>query len=128
MNKPDVTLVAGDVARIEALMEKIKLDPEQQDALEEELSRATIIRTADTPEGLVIMGSSVTFEFVDSGEQKARTLCYPQELADYEDSISIFAPVGSALIGLKEGDEIEWPLTKGSQKIRIVKVKQKKRI
>jgi len=125
MNKPDVTLVAGDVARIEALMEKIKLDPAQQDALEDELSRATIIRTADAPPGLVTMGSAVTFEFVDSGDQKTRTLCYPEELDSYDDSISIFAPVGSALIGLKEGDEIEWPMAKGAKTIRIVKVTQK---
>ncbi|MGL5992303.1 MAG: GreA/GreB family elongation factor, partial [Aeromonas sobria] len=37
------------------------------------------------------------------------TLVYPRDAKGDESNISILAPVGSALLGLKVGDGIAWP-------------------
>jgi regulator of nucleoside diphosphate kinase len=45
----------------------------------------------------------------------------------YEDGISIFAPIGSALIGLRAGQKISWNTKSGEQQIDILEVKRKVR-
>jgi regulator of nucleoside diphosphate kinase len=51
-----------------------------------------------------------------------RTLVYPQDLKSSDD-ISIFAPVGSALIGLAIGQKLDWPMpNKQTKTIEIVNV------
>jgi regulator of nucleoside diphosphate kinase len=34
---------------------------------------------------------------------------YPKDVSGDADGISVLAPVGSALLGLSVGDEIQWP-------------------
>jgi regulator of nucleoside diphosphate kinase len=36
--------------------------------------------------------------------------------------VSVLAPLGSALIGLRVGQEIDWPMPRGVRRIRIVAV------
>ena len=56
------------------------------------------------------MNSQIRFTDLTRGCQMVRTLVYPHALASVADGISVMAPIGAALIGLKVGDEIEWPL------------------
>jgi len=39
-----------------------------------------------------------------------------------EAKISILAPIATALLGYREGDEIEWPTPGGRRRFKIVKV------
>lgn len=90
------------------------------DALDEELSRAAVVAPAELPADVVTMDTKVTFEDLDSGAQSTVTLVYPA-LADVATMrISVLSPVGSALIGLRVGGVIDWPLP--SAKIRRLKV------
>ena len=53
------------------------------------------------------MNSRVRFRLLESGKEFEKTLVYPADLAKTEDAISIFAPIGSALIGVRVGETIE---------------------
>jgi regulator of nucleoside diphosphate kinase len=108
--KPNVMISALDAARLERLLETMPKDsfPERA-ALEAELERAEIVDAADVPSTVVTMNSTVRFRVTDSDEEFCRTLVYPKDADADGGTISILAPVGSALIGLAEGDEIEWP-------------------
>ena len=48
-----------------------------------------------------------------AGTERRLKLVYPGKSGASEDSISILAPVGSALLGLAEGDDIHWPNPNG---------------
>lgn len=85
--------------------------------LEEELERANIVRSEDVPSDVVTMNSKVSFKDVDTGKESQIVLVYPQDADVDQDRISILAPVGSALIGLKIGDEIEWPVPSGKTRL-----------
>ena len=41
------------------------------------------------------------------------TLVYPRDADPDAHQVSIFAPVGSALLGLRVGDAIDWPMPGG---------------
>ncbi len=70
----------------------------------------------------VIFGATVQVEDVDSGEQKFFTLLGADE-SDYANgSISISSPVGQALLGKEEGDEVSVDVPKGRITYEILSV------
>ena len=69
------------------------------------------------------MNSTVRFGIVDSSEAFHLTLVYPKDMDDSGEKISILAPIGSALLGMSQGDEIEWPKPGGGNvRVRIDEV------
>ena len=99
-----------DADRLEALLESL---PEGafpgKGELEAELGRAEIVDPKDIPPAVVTMNSTVRFRVQSSSEEFNLTLVYPKDVDPSGNTISILAPVGSALLGLSQGDEIEWP-------------------
>lgn len=108
--QPSITVSSQDLQRLDALLANI--DTPAADALAEELERATVIAPDAVPPTLVTMNSTVRFRFEDSGEEFERTLCYPRD-AGQPGAVSVFAPIGSALLGLSVGDVIDWPVPGG---------------
>lgn len=93
------------------------------DSVDEELSRAQIIPPESAPPTLVTMNSRVVFENVHTGRRREVTLVYPKDVDAPRGRISVFSPVGSALLGLSVGQEIQWDLPNGtSARFRISEV------
>ncbi len=88
--------------------------------LEEELGKAQIVPQKDVPQDLVTMNSKISFEDLDSGQTSQITLVYPKDADVTKGCVSILAPIGVALIGLRKGQSIEWPMPNG--KVRHLKV------
>lgn len=83
------------------------------DALAEELSRATVVPAERMPANVVRMHSRVTYLDERSGERREVELVFPEEADMASGKVSVLAPVGSALLGLEEGEAIEWPFPDG---------------
>ncbi|MDE5177022.1 nucleoside diphosphate kinase regulator [Vibrio fluvialis] len=111
-----------DMDRISALLEQMpKLSPELE-KLEDELDRATIKEPQEMPDNVVSMNSTVRFKFMGKEEIIQKNLVYPNEVKSNDD-ISIFAPVGIALLGLAAGQTLTWPMPGGAEKtIEILEV------
>ena len=118
--QPAIVLSSLDVARIEALIQNMSALP-QLEKLEDELARGRIVAPKKVPADVVTMNSRVRFRMVETGREFEKTLCYPADLGKVEDGVSIFAPMGSALLGLRVGQTIAWSLT-GDGKAREVEV------
>ncbi len=65
------------------------------------------------------MNSVIKTSFVNTNKQIQFQLIYPDQANIKENKISIFSPIATALIGYKVGDEIEWIIPAGPNKIRI---------
>ena len=121
-SKPTITVSAVDMDRIEALIEKVSRMTPELETLESELDRATIDEPVNMPADVVSMNSTVRFKFAGDSKVFEKTLVYPQD-ARSEHQISIFAPVGSALLGLAVGQSLEWPMPNGqSRTVEILEV------
>jgi len=106
---PNITISELDADRLELLLEKVSGNETPiRDALETEIGRATILPSEKMPTNVVTMNSKVKFKVSGSNDTFELTLVYPKDLDSSGTKISILAPVGSALLGLKEGDSIEW--------------------
>ena len=91
------------------------------DKLQAELDRADVVAPEEIPPNVVTMNSTVQFTIAETGKDFCLTLVYPRDMDGSADRVSIFAPVGSALLGLSVGDELAWPGPGG--KSMTVKVK-----
>lgn len=100
-------------------------DSPAAEALDIEIGRATLVADAQLPADVVAMDSEVTFEDLDSGEQKTIQLVFPAQANVDQLKISILSPVGSALIGLRIGSSIDWPVPQGKvRRLKVIAVKQ----
>lgn len=122
--RPEITISSLDSERLCDLIDSLPRDSVAGIVeLEEELGRATIVEPEEVPPSIVTMNSTVRF-FVESTDKEFElTLVYPGDVDSSGKTISILAPVGSALIGLSIGDEIEWPKPGGgSLKVKITEI------
>ncbi len=115
-SKPPVLLSRVDCARLEALLET-KADHEAP-GLRAELERAEVVEPGEVPCDVITMNSTARFRDEESGEERAMSLVYPRDADGSPDKVSILAPVGSALLGLRVGHAIEWPVP-GGRTIRL---------
>ena len=117
--KPKIVISSRDAERLERLMVSLPSHSfPGRDDLEAELARAEIVAPANIPPTVVTMNSTVRFKIESSLKEFYLTLVYPQDADVNGGTISVLAPVGSALLGLSEGDEIEW-LKPGGGVLRV---------
>jgi regulator of nucleoside diphosphate kinase len=128
MEQAEIIISTADLAELEYQLERTKLPAEFAHALENEIERATIVLRKDLPGNVVALGSQVTFKILDTQRKFTKTLCLPADTTQFEDSISVFAPIGSALLGLRTGQCIRWQTQRGERSVEIVKVNGKKQI
>jgi len=122
--RPKIIISSLDAIRLEKLLESLpdSVFPGKDD-LEAELARAEVVDPKEIPSTVVTMNSTVKFEIVSTSKDFYLTLVYPKGVDANGGTISVLAPVGSALLGLSQGDEIEWPRPGGGVlQVRIKEV------
>ncbi len=109
--RPPLLINRLDADRLQRLIDNAT-DKDQRVAelLQDELSRGEVVDPEDIPDNVVSMNSQIQFTDLTRNQQMVRTLVYPHSLSTTKDAISIMAPIGASLLGLKVGDTIDWPL------------------
>ena len=90
--------------------------------LEEELERAEVVEQKDIPPDVITMRSTVSLKDLDTGEEMIYWLAFPTEANFDEGKISILAPVGTAMLGYRRGDVIEWQVPSGLRRLKVEEV------
>lgn len=120
--KPEIIISSLDADRLYVLIESLPANSfAGEKELEAELARANIVEPHEVPSNVVTMNSTVNFIVESTQEEFTLTLVYPKDIDTTGNKISILAPIGSALLGLSQGEEIEWPKPGGG----VLKVKIK---
>ncbi|MDY0885713.1 nucleoside diphosphate kinase regulator [Dongia soli] len=124
VQRPPITLSSTDFERLDNLIAAIeRSQPDVAAYLSEELDRAKVAPKEDLPEKLVVMGADVTFRDDMTGDVHHKQLVYPDQAHGEDDRLSILTPVGAALIGLSEGQSIDWHTRSGEERrLTILKV------
>lgn len=107
---------------LEAAVGTLRRDSDNLRRLEEELDRAEIVRPQNLPSDAVTMYSRVLVEDMDCAIQTMYELVYPREADISKGRISVLAPIGTALLGYREGDIIHWEVPAGKKRLKIVRV------
>jgi regulator of nucleoside diphosphate kinase len=87
-----------------------------------ELERATPVDPQQAPDDVITINSTVRLRDLDSGEVEEYTLVYPRQADVLENRISVLAPLGTALLGYRAGETIEWPVPGGTLRMVVEEV------
>lgn len=92
--------------------------------LRDELARAVVVDQQAIAPSVVRMGSRVEIQDVVTGEVEEYTLTFPERANVDERKLSVLAPIGTAILGYAEGQEVSWPTPGGARRIRLGRVTQ----
>ncbi|MDD2598534.1 MAG: nucleoside diphosphate kinase regulator [Kiritimatiellae bacterium] len=126
MKQRQVFMTAFDKKRLDELIEVAREFGEhtRKDLkdLAAEMSRAKVLEPDQVPADVVTMNSKVVLKDLDTAKEVTYTLVFPREADIKVNAISVLAPVGTAILGYKEGSVVEWPVPSGKRRIRIEKI------
>jgi regulator of nucleoside diphosphate kinase len=109
--RPPLLINRLDAERLQRLIDDAaEEDQAVAEMLENEISRGVVVDPNEIPDNVVSMNSQVQFTDLTRQKQMIRTLVYPHALSSTEDGLSVMAPIGASLLGLKVGHAIDWPL------------------
>lgn len=129
MSSQTIVVTDRDFRRLSALVGPRATDSTRDQAhiekLEEELTRSVPIAAAEVPVDVVTMHSAVRVRDIRTGAARTYTLVFPPEAHLPSGRLSVLAPLGTALLGYRAGDEIEWTMPGGVRRIRVESVRQR---
>lgn len=121
----EIFVTSHDAARLSRVLEAFG-DPSYAPLtafLANELRRATIVAPRAVPRDVVTMNARVRFRLDDEREPREATLAWPGRGDSLLGRISVLAPVGSALIGMREGETNTWRGLDGRERrVSVLKV------
>lgn len=123
-NRP-IVITRTDAARLRELLATRARAARDQDHLEElseELERARIADPNEVPADVITIHTRIQVLDLVSGERRELTLVLPRESDAGAGRISVLAPLGTALLGYRAGDEVEWQMPGGLRRLRIERV------
>jgi regulator of nucleoside diphosphate kinase len=111
--KPDIIVSEADERSLTRLAaDALGRSPGLGEELLAEIGRARVLPGTSVPRGVVQMGSIVEFR-QEGGRTRRVQLVYPGRADIAVNRISILTPIGTALLGLGEGQSIEWKARDG---------------
>jgi len=91
-------------------------------SLQAELGMARVVAPAEVPPDVITMNSKARLRDCETGEEMVYTLAFPAQASIEQDRISVLAPVGTAMLGHRVGDEFQWNVPAGAVRLRVEEV------
>lgn len=118
---PPIIVSAEDRTRLLHLVAHVD-ETVVAEQLEAELERARVVPLREVPEDVIVMNSEIEYEDVATGQRRRLQLVYPHDADANTSRVSILAPLGCALLGLRVGQEIDWRMPGGLRRLRVLNV------
>lgn len=119
-----IYITQTDKEQLSKLIEEAKYKEFKTDqylkALEAEIERARVFQDNLVPKDVITMNSKVLLSM--EGTEEEFTLVYPKEADVKHNKISVLSPIGTAILGYREGSTIEWKVPNGIIEIVVLKV------
>ena len=123
MRERQILVTANDLRRLNELLYVAGSfdyrDRNDLKSLESELRRAKIVESRDVPTRVVTMNTRLRFLDLNDGTKSEVTLVFPSDANIDQGKMSVFSPIGTALLGYAKGDTIEWTVPAGTRRIQI---------
>jgi regulator of nucleoside diphosphate kinase len=100
----------------------VSFDRKNMEELEAELKKARLVGHEELPQDVVRLNSIVTIKEEQEKKLMILKLVTPDKADVKQKRISIMSPIGTALIGFRKGQQVEWDVPSGRKTFIIVEV------
>lgn len=101
---------------------KTAFDRRNAEDLQTELKKAKLVNKEDFPDDVVRLNSKVRVKAEDTDKVMELMLVTPDKADIKEKKISVMAPIGTALIGFRQGQQVKWQVPAGKKTFTIMEV------
>lgn len=91
--------------------------------LEAELKKAKLVSREELPGDVVRLNSSVTIKDEKENKIIQLTVVTPEKADIKQRKISVLSPIGTALIGYRKGNRVNWKVPAGTKTFTILEVR-----
>ncbi|MES2938332.1 MAG: nucleoside diphosphate kinase regulator [Pseudomonadota bacterium] len=120
---PERTLTQIDYVRLTRLLTHQQPPDRNAPALAELLADSELVASPAIPPDVVTMYSQILVADEASGSRMDIVLCYPSDADPAAGFMSVLAPLGAALLGLRVGDAAHWTAPGGEpHTVRILEM------
>jgi regulator of nucleoside diphosphate kinase len=121
-----IVLTEHDAAELTRLIQTrsafYRHDLEHIETLTKELERADVVPAAMLTPDIVTMRSRVQVRDLETGTMGAYTIVTPMDADIAARRISVLAPLGTALLGYRAGDTVEWRMPGGRRRLLVEEI------
>ncbi|MCC5845456.1 MAG: nucleoside diphosphate kinase regulator [Verrucomicrobia bacterium] len=118
--KRQIYVTEFDLQRLQDHLDNLDVKTRKQfQSLDHELSRAKVVDSAKVPASVVTMNSRLAYRDLEEDTVSEITLVFPDQADLDQGKMSVFSPIGTALLGYAVGDVIEWTVPAGTRKLKI---------
>jgi regulator of nucleoside diphosphate kinase len=118
-------ITINDYQRLSGLIEFASLKakmPEIVKRLYRQMQGAEMLPQEQMSKNVITMNSRVLLKEMSNGREAEITITYPEHADSKEKKVSVFTPIGIALLGRKVGDVVSWNVPTGIGQFEIVKI------
>jgi regulator of nucleoside diphosphate kinase len=119
---PDIVITEVDFDRLNQLIESPRYRVTHSALfaqLKRELDRGKLVPAPNVPKRVVTMRSRVRVRDLGTDESEIYTLAYPEEANINEGKLSVLAPLGTALLGMRVGQRVEVKVPAGTRRVKV---------
>ncbi|NML23474.1 transcription elongation factor GreA [Pseudoflavitalea sp. G-6-1-2] len=97
-------------------------DQKNAEKLKEELTKGTVLSKEEFPLDVIRLNSTVTIQDHRTGKLINLMLVLPEKAAINDGKVSVLAPIGTALIGYRKGQTVNWKMPAGEKMYKVMEV------
>jgi regulator of nucleoside diphosphate kinase len=126
LSKKLIYLTEFDFKRLKNLLDagsaRFPMDGRHLRGIKEELDKAVIVPPAEIPADVITMNSRIRLVNLNTGEETVFALVFPGDANIDAHKISVLAPIGTAVLGFRVGDIIQWEVPAGTARFKVAEV------
>jgi regulator of nucleoside diphosphate kinase len=118
-------ITINDYQRLSGLIKFAALETKMPDIVNSLLTKFNAARMLPQNRilsSVVTMNSRLLLKEVANDREAEVTITYPQDADSREGKISVFSPIGTALLGRQAGDIVSWKTPVGTSDFEIVRI------
>ena len=110
------------ISCLNSMYGRAAFDRQNAEELKNELKKAKLVNEADFPSDVVRLNSKVKIKAEKKDELMELMIVTPDKADIRKRKISIMAPLGTALIGFRQGQKVKWKVPSGKKTFTIMEV------
>jgi regulator of nucleoside diphosphate kinase len=126
MSLATILITEPDMLTLADLLERERrwpmMERDHLRAFARQLAGAAVVRDHEIPRDVITLHSRVRVRDLDTGNDATYLLVMPAHSSAAAGAVSVLSPVGAALLGCSQGDEVEFRRPGGMRRLRIEQV------